>query len=332
MKINANEIKKVLIIRLGAIGDIVHTSVIQQSIKQKYSDCEIHFLTSPQVEPLLRNDVNLEKIYEFDSSQKNNLFYLLKLGLMLRKEKFDVIICLQNSLRNKLILFIANPKKIVYRSKNRVHAMDAFFNSAKEIFNDIEKPANLKLYLDEKILTSLQEKTKNFKRPFIIINAGGENDKARQGRIWSISNWIELSNKLVKAYDGTVFIVGSVAEREKHKELLKIKSSILFSGKLTLEESAALFSLSDLFISGDSGPLHIASALGVKTLGLIGSTPVEACGPYGENCHSLAADYDGCVGCDKKTCQKLEEGIYTPCMQAITSDSVFEFINKHNLF
>lgn len=323
--------KKILIIRLGAIGDVVHSSVIQQAIKEKHPDCEIFFLTSDLVYPLLENDPNLKKIYKFNSKKKDNLLYLLQLGLEFRREKFDVIINLSNSLRNKFLLFLANPKEVINRSKYRVHAVDAFLNSAKQVFGDLEAPKNLKLYFNPETLKNMSFKIENYKRPFIVISPGGEHDNARQGRIWVDKYWIELGNKLVEKYGGTILIAGSKAERDFHKRFSEIHSSVLFSGELSLEESACLFSKADLFISGDSGPLHIASAVDVNTIGIMGSTPAVACGPYGEKGYSITSD-SLCTGCGQVKCLKLKEGeIYTPCMRAIKPSTVLKFIEDNNL-
>ena len=320
--------KKILVIRFGAIGDVVHTTIIQQSIKQKYPDSEIHFLTSGFIAPLLESDPNLAKVYSFDNSKKDDFLYLLQLGFTFRKEKFDIIINLQNSVRNRLLNLIANPKRIVYRNLHRIHAVDAFFNSAKEVFADIEKPEDLNLYIADKIKDYIDSKIENYPRPFIVINPGGEHDNARQGRIWSVNNWIVLSNKLMEKHGGTVFIVGSKNEKEYHKELLKIQSSVLFSGELKLDESAALFSKADLFISGDSGPLHMASALGVNTLGLMGATDVQACGPYGSKGHVLSSIFECPTPCNK-VCLQTQEDIYKPCIQSITPEAVFDYIEQN---
>ena len=323
--------KKILIIRLGAIGDVVHSTIIQQSVKQKYPESEIHFLTSDFIAPLLENDPNLAKVYRFDNNKKDDFFYLCTLGISFRQEKYDIIINLSNSLRNKFLMALAKPKRIVSRNRNRIHAVDSFFNSAKEAFEDIEKPQDLKLSLSTQTIASVEAKTKDYPRPFFVINPGGENDNLRQGRIWSLKNWIDLSNKLIKKYGGTVFVAGSKNEKDYHKELLKIHSAVLFSGELKLDESAALFAMADLFISGDSGPLHMASALGVDTLGLMGSTTAIACGPYGSRGYSVSPLFECPSGCDK-ICLQSQESIYKPCMQSITPEIVFDFICENIKF
>lgn len=322
--------KKILISRLGAIGDVVHTTVIQQTIKEKYPDCEIHFLTANFIVPLLENDPNLTKVHSFDMKKKNNWIYLLMFGLKLRKENFDVIISLQNGLRNIIMNFFASPQKVVKRNKNRVHSFDAFLNTAKDIFPNLERPTDLHLYISEIVKNKISDKTKDYPRPYIVINPGGQNDNQRQGRIWPLSHWAELSTKLKEKYGGTIFIAGSKQEVEYHKELLKMTDAVMFSGELALDESAALFASSDLFLSGDSGPLHIAAALDTYTIGLMGSTPNTASGPFGTKCFSIVSKEE-CVPCGKKLCERLSEGLYTPCMSSIPPERVLSFIEEKQI-
>jgi len=322
--------KKILITRLGAIGDVVHTTVIQQAIKQKYPDCEIHFLTSAFIAPLLENDQNLTKVYAFNNQKKDDFFYLLWMGFLLRREKFDVIINLQNAFRNMFLHFIAAPKQIVRRNPNRVHAVDAFFNTAKDVFDDIEQPEDLKLTISDEVKNSISEKIKDYPRPFVVINPGGENDNFRQGRIWSLTHWVSLSNKLTQKYGGTIFVVGSSNEKDYHKGLIGIASLVTYTGELKLQESAALFGNADLFISGDSGPLHMASALDVNTVGLMGSTSKISSGPYGSKGYSIEPYYD-CISCGQKVCARKQDEMYTPCMEALSPQQVFDFIVENNL-
>ncbi|HIU87120.1 TPA: glycosyltransferase family 9 protein [Candidatus Spyradomonas excrementavium] len=324
--------KKILVIRSGAIGDVVHSSIIQSAIKAQHPDSVVHFMTSAMIAPIIERDVNLERVFAFDMSKKDDFSYLFKLGLELRKEKYDAVISLQNSLRNRFLGLMAGGKYLPRLSKGAKHATDAFFASAKAVFPDLKKPDELKLYLDEGILERVKALTDGFPRPFFIISPAGENDKFRKGRIWRFERWSELSNRLIDRCGGTVFVVGSKPEGELHRKHLNIKNSRIFSGELSLEESIHLFSLADLFISGDSGPLHIASALGVKTLGIYGSTSPVFCAPYGKNGHVFQTPFE-CNSCDSKTCKKLNDGeTYTPCMDAIAPEVVFEFIVKNNLF
>ena len=322
--------KKILIIRLGAIGDVVNSMVIHQAIKEKHPDVEIHYMTLDYIAPLLKNDKNISKIWTIENSKKKDMFYILKKGFELRKERFDAVISLSNSIRNVIMNIIAAPKIIARRSKKSVngHAVGAFFNSAAVLFDDLKLPQRVVLEVDNDAKEKISNIIKEYPRPYIVINPGGAHNSEREGRIWREDYWIETGNRLVEKYGGTVLVVGAKSEREVHKPFLKIKNSVLFSGELSLIESAALYSFSDLFLSIDSGPLHIAAALGVKALSIMGSTAGRACGPYSPN-GAFISPLLKCAPCKKTKCPKLVEGeIYTPCISTITPDMVMNKISE----
>ena len=267
------EEKKILIIRFGAIGDVVHSTIISTAIKNKYPQYKIHFLTLPFIKEMLKNDLNFEKIFEFDNSKKNNLFYLFKLGLALRKENYDVIFNLTNAFRTTFISFVANPKKVIKRSKQRTIALDAFFNSALNFDKTLEYPKNLSIEAGQTEKANILKMLEGKKHPIVVFNPGGQNDNIRQGRIWPFESWIELGNLLNEKMNATIVISGSKNEQAEHQKYKAIKNVMILSGKLKLNETLALFSLSDIVISGDSGPLHMSSSQkNTKTIALMGST------------------------------------------------------------
>ena len=81
-------------------------------------------------------------------------------------------------------------------------------------------------------------------------------------------------------------------------------------------------------ISGDSGPLHVASAHNIKTLALLGSTSPDKIKPYGKNGYYISAKYK-CLYCWNKKCKYLTVNrVQTPCMEALSVDEVFEKIKE----
>lgn len=321
-------VKKILIIRLGAIGDVVHSTVIAQAIKTQYPNYRVDYLTSDFICPLLEDNKYLSKIIPFNVKKKDDLFYLLSTGLSLRKEKYDCVINLTNSLKNFILLFLAAPKKTLSRNKKRVHAVDAYFNSAAEGFENLERPEYLELGTNSEAVEKLQKEIENKNHPIVIFSPGGDNDDKRQGRIWPDEYWIELGDKIVDKYNATILIIGSANESKYHKKYEKIKNSTLYSGKLSLQESAALMSLCDCFISGDSGPLHIADAVGAKTIALMGSTTPSSSSAYSKNGIFIEPEIS-CKYCGLKTCKLLNEGgKFTPCMISIKPDKVFEVFEQ----
>jgi len=322
---------KYLIIRLGAIGDVVHSTIIAQAIKTKYPQAEIHFLTSMHIASLLENNPFIDKVISFNIKHKDNIFYLLKLGFKFYLEKYDAIFSLSNTTRNIILSRVANPKRIIKRNSNRVHAVDAFYNTALDELSDIEKPERIIFKMNDTLIDNIKTKISSYPAPYFVFSPGGENDNARQGRIWADEYWVELGNKIVDKFGGTIFVCGSKSEAKSHEKFKQIKNAVILSGELSLAESATLYSLADLFVSGDSGPLHIAACFDINIVALYGSMNPSSVAPYGHK-NSCIIPAIKCKFCGKKVCHELKLGEkITPCMKSITPDMVFDFIKNKNI-
>lgn len=319
--------KKILIIRLQAIGDVIQSSIIPHSIKAKHPKYEIHYLTNPYTASVLKNCSYIDKVISFNTNSKKELF---KLCFELFQERYDIIISLNYTLKSYLLTFLACPKKIVFRKYEGNLWVENYFYTAKSAVSDIEKDD--RLYLENDLITELKaaKELNKYKKPFIIINPGTALNQKREGRVWNIEKWKDLSNKLLKTYGGTVFVNGSKSEREYHLELQN-DNVVVLSGLYTLNESCAFLSFADLVISGDSGPLHIASAYNVKTLAILGSTSPDKIKPYGKNGFYIEPKTN-CRYCWKKKCKLLKEGkYYAPCIESIDVDMVLDKISSENL-
>ncbi len=329
----ADETKKILILRFGALGDIVHTTVIAQAIKAKYPHYEVHYCCESRYVHVLQHNPDIDKIIEFDHKRKKDFSYNLEIALKLRHEHYDVIFNLTNAFRNNFMTFIANPKEKYGKvPRGHKHVVYAFFLAAQKAFPKLKQPKNLRLGLDSAALEKMKSRVSNFAHPLIVFSPGGQTDKNRQGRTWPAKYWVEFGNLLKQIYGGTILVSGSPDEKDYHKTIAdKIDGAVLLSGELSIAESMALFSLCDLFISGDSGPLHIASGLGVKTVGIYGSTNPENVSPYGQNGYVVEPMIE-CKYCWQKECAKLKEGQkHTPCMKSIKPAHVLNLINSKKL-
>ncbi len=324
-----NTKKKILIIRLGAIGDVVHTSNVYRSIKKLYPDCEIHYFTSIS-RAMLEFDENISKVWPVDlKKMKAFSEYFMDYVKTLKAEKFDIVINLQPSLKTRLLAFLVGIKKRYnYCKNNKIHAVKNYWQTAKKAFPNVEELPDLELKLNPEVCQKVEEQVAQYKRPFVILNAGHVFAK-RQGRTYPIEKWIELGNKIQEKFEGTIFITGVKEDAEILKPLEVIKNSVSFVDKQTLEENCALIKATDLLISGDSGPLHIATALGTKVVGMYGSMPVERTGPYGE-AHCAIVSKKSCVPCNRRKCKYLDfpKELYSPCMCEITVDEIFLEVEK----
>ena len=96
--------KKVLIIRAGAIGDVVHTTNLFRSIKQAHPEYKVHYLTSELIKPLLIEDPDIEKVYTINPKFKLFSSYTKELAKTLKEEKYDLVINLQPSFKIKALI------------------------------------------------------------------------------------------------------------------------------------------------------------------------------------------------------------------------------------
>ena len=316
--------KKILIVKFSALGDITFSTVIPMVIKKCNPDVQIHYLTSEVNKSILENCTYIDKILTPQEPFSNFI-------LQLFKERYDVVFCLNYTIRCFMYSLLSLPKRIIFKSNKGVSWVENYFYTAKSLFKDVVLPDRLYLQnSDINVENNLEQKLNNYKRPFVVINPGKLNGNARQGRIWDINNWISLKSRILAKYGGTVLVNGSLSERDYHLPL-EGENTIVLSGKLSIKEMCAMLSMSDLVISGDSGPVHIASAYNIKTLSLLGSTSPDKIKPYGKNGYYISPN-SSCKFCWRKKCKFLKDRYaYAPCINSITVDEVMEKISKHGL-
>ena len=192
--------KKILIIRLGAIGDVVHTTIIPSAIKQKHPDWELHYLTQTEIAPILENHPHIDKVITWNRANRKSLKQLIETGIILFKERYDIVFNLTLAIRNTTLSIFAMPKKIVFRKHLNKLWVEEFFETAKSVIKDIEIPKRLYLSNNADSLAKIKDNLTEYPRPYIAITPGGATDKNRQGRIWNITNWKELTKELYKQY------------------------------------------------------------------------------------------------------------------------------------
>lgn len=321
-------IKKLLIIRTGAIGDVVHTTALYRAIKKKYPETKIHYMTSELIKPLLEEDETIEKIITIDSKFKMFSNYTKNMAKIIKEEHYDAVINLQPSLKIRYLVFLSGIKKqTIYRKNFKIHSVTNFWQTGKKFFPEIEEEKELKLFLSKNSIEFAKDKTKELKKPLIIINAGGILSK-RQGRTYPVEKWIELGNKLQEIYQGTIILTGAKEDIEILKPLEGITNSINYIGNFSLAKSCAIIKEADLMLSGDSGPLHIATALGVKSVGLYGSMPINRTGCYSSGIN--IASKKSCVPCNRRKCKYLKKTkkLYAPCMEEISTNEIIKKIQN----
>jgi ADP-heptose:LPS heptosyltransferase len=163
------------------------------------------------------------------------------------------------------------------------------------------------------------EGVKQHGRPLVVVNP-----VARwKTKLWPERNFAELADRLVAGKNAVVVFTGSAEDREVVGRILALmrENALNWAGDTTLKELAALSALSDLFITTDTGPMHLAAAAGARVLALFGPTAPWRTGPYGPSHVVLRAGTE-CSPCFQRECDRGIE-----CMAGITVEDVMRKIS-----
>ncbi len=329
MKSYNNENKKILIIKLGAIGDSIFATIIATAIKEAHPHWQVDYLTHETLIPLLENCPHIDNFIPWKQNIKKNI-QIFDLASKFRREHYNYIFNLSVNIRNIILSLISLPDMVVAKKEFNKSWVENFYLTAKSVIPDLNLPSRLYLNTAPDAVKKIHNITDNYPRPFFVLLPGGSSDYTRQGRLWNIDKWSKLSNILIQKFGGTVFLCGNTKEAEYHNKI-KGNNIIILTGKYTLSETSTFLSFVDLVIAGDTGPLHIASAHNVKTLAILGSTSPDKIKPYGLNGYFIEPKTK-CRYCWKKKCKYLKPGKkYAPCIESITPNDVIDKIKKEQI-
>ncbi len=345
--------QKILIRGVNWIGDAVLTIPAVHSIRRSFPDAHISLLVKPWVAEVFKESPDIDEIILYETTHKG-IRGKLKLAKKLRQEKFDIAILLQNAFDAALITWRAGiPERIGYKRDGRSFLLTNSVPVQKDIlgrhqvyyYQNLLRSADIDttdtqpyMYLtanERKWARNLVSSSFSNRRvPLIGINPGATYGSAKR---WLPERFADLVIRIMNELNGRVILFGGPSEVEIANEIiteinrLKIKLKIeqygsrllVMSGKTTLRELGALISECDLFVTNDSGPMHMASALHVPTVAIFGSTNWEATGPFGPG-HRVITKKMHCSPCMERECP---EG-HLKCMSEITAEDVFSAIKE----
>ena len=207
-----------------------------------------------------------------------------------------------------------------------MHHIEYYLNILRQAGIDAEfSLPYIYLSLNERIRA--RDLLKGLKRPVIGINPGASYGSTKR---WQPEKFAEVSRKIISGLEGSVVIFGGQSETGIAEEITSkfqisnFKFQILNkAGKTDLRELSALISECDVFLTNDSGPMHIGYAVRTPLVAIFGSTDPELTGPVGKG-NTVVRKNTDCSPCFKRTCDSNK----MDCMDAITADEVFDAIER----
>ncbi|HBG77390.1 MAG TPA: lipopolysaccharide heptosyltransferase II [Phycisphaerales bacterium] len=329
-------IKNILVWLPSPMGDAIMATPALRSIRERFADAKIYFCASKTVADALSPTSFAD---EWIVLKKNNPFVI---AAELKKYDFDAAILLKNSFASAMAVFLAGIKsRIGYAREARGFLLTEKLYPQKKTFFEYKpipvidyylaiaaklggETTNKKTQLDiaKNARETIGEKFSNHlnrSKPVVIIVPGGAFGPSK---IWPEERFAAVIDFLVEKFSANVFISVSPAVQERRIaqkicSLAKHPAVNLADTPIMLGQLKALFYFSDLVISNDTGPRHIAIALGKKIITLFGpNNPAWTQSDYADEI-KIVADVP-CAPCDKPVCKKDEHF----CMQSITAENV----------
>jgi heptosyltransferase-2 len=291
-----------ILIRLpNWLGDAVMATPALESLKASYPDALFTLVGSASAISLFEKDERVERLIDESKKARSRIFWLYAKAKELGS--FDIAITLQNSLLSALFLYFTGSKvRIGYAREFRSLFLTNAPKENKKIhqvlrYLELVRPF-CSVLIDELHLTSNAQKSN-----LCIINPGAAYGEAKR---WDAVKFGEVAASLSKTYDMT--IVGAPNEVDigfTIEEVLK-KSGVTnyknLIGKTTMAELIDLIASAKLFISNDSGPMHIAAAFKVPTVAIFGPTDDSETAAWKNTHYAVVKKNLDCMPCKKRVC------------------------------
>jgi len=337
----------ILIVKLSAVGDVIHTLPSLTALRKRYPEAHITWVVEEGASDLLAGHPCLDRVLV---SRRKTWLGRLKKGrdvrrtleeiktflAELRSRPYDLVIDFHGLLKSAALVFLsAGKRRLGYDSLQELSGL--FYN--EKIFEDLGKHAVLRYldlvsYLggdprnphfeipeDENNRTRVEQLLRKSglapEQPFFALNPVAYWDT----KLWDSEKFGELCRRINGEMGVPVILTGSRSDGILREIEAYCPRSINLGGKTTLKDLACLYRLAGLVITTDSGPMHLAAAVGTPTIALFGPTDPNRTGPFGKNHRVIRRDLP-CSPCFLKKCDRMA------CMKGITVQEVFESIRN----
>lgn len=347
------EINSILLFKLRYIGDVLMTTPAIRLLRKYYPNTHITMVVNKGTEDVVRYNPHINRILTIDregvkkspiyKSMSNNLEFLKTL----RERRYDISIDFASGDRAAYLSLLAGvPYRIGFKSgegwrrvilnriidvPNNVHTVKRYLLILEEALGLKTEDTAMELYTekgDDDYISQWLKKNCIEGKKMVVINPGGRYWFKR----WQTGKWASLIDLIQGKLGVPVVITGAGREKEDIRTIMAGMKTQAYSiaGQTTVLELASLLKMAALYIGNDSGPMHIASAVGTPVVALCGPTDPSVWGPWGEG-HTVISRYVSCSPCKVTDCV-VEKG---KCMELITVDEVWravsDILRRHHI-
>jgi heptosyltransferase I len=331
---------RVCIIKPSSLGDVVHSLPILSALRARWPSAHLAWVVNHPFREVLDGHPALDELIVHDRSDRGGGLLGMRgsaeLFRRLARGGFDLTIDLQGLLRSALMTAAT-------RSRLRVGMADAR-EGARWFYTDRVDASRLHLHAVERVRrvaaafgASMPEPRfdlpiapdharwasdvlESLPRPRVVLNLGAQWLTKR----WPPQHFAEIARRAAARYGAGVIAVGSATDRPLVEALVRLAAPIPIldlCGRTSLHQLAALSAESDLLISNDTGPLHLAAAVGARVVGIFTCTNPLLTGPFGPRATTVQTTI-WCKCSLIKTCNRMD------CMRELTPDRVWPVVQE----
>ena len=330
--------KRILVSRTDRIGDVLLSTPVIKALRDAYPQAYIAMMVSPYAGLVVEGNPDLDSVIIYDKAGKHkNWFATARFARYLKKKKFDLAIILHPTNRAHLLTFFAGIAKRVGYDRKLGNLLTDRLKHEKQLGAKHEAEYNLDLlrYLGincgrPQLHMPIKQESERWAAELLKVNDIGAVDKllgihpaaSCPSKIWPPERFAEVADRLSQKYGFKTVIVAGPRDTEKAKIMQEhMRTPALnLAGKVSVSQLASILKRCDLFISNDSGPVHIATAVATPVISIFGRAQIGLgpmrWGPLGQKDKYLHKDA-GCITCLAHNCVR---GF--ACLKSISVDDV----------
>jgi lipopolysaccharide heptosyltransferase I len=330
---------RILLIKPSSLGDIVHTFPVVSAIKERWPATHITWLVKRQWAELVERAEDVDRVWPVDATARSWVWQLRAL----RIERFDLVVDLQGLFRSGVLTgFSGAPRRIGFANgregspwfytdlvrvpHQEMHAVDRYLLVAEALGACPERPPRFRFKITEAdmvvVRNAFRRQGLSVDRPWVAMHVSARWPTKR----WPLESFGAVVDELDRAGIGPVVLIGGPDDRRDVSQLKALaKASVIdLTGAVPLGCLPALLSKSGALITNDSGPMHVAAALGIPVVAMFGPTSAVRTGPYGSG-HQVLTGPVPCSPCFSRVCRHSPE---LECLHLITPDEVVEAVRR----
>ncbi len=331
------ELKNILIVKLSAIGDVIHALPVSYAIKETFPDAKLTWVVEPPSFDLLSMNPYVDKIILFQKKEFKSFRGFARRFFPFRREiqseQYDAVLDLQGLFKSAAIAFFARSNiklgmcnmremsdkvsKPVVGKNARGHIVERYLDTARAIGCRVDKVVfPLEVPKDEakKAEAIVVHEGARFENPFILLAIGANWPNKR----WPVEHFAELADWFYELNVIPIMIGSGIVDDQRAQQITKLANipPINLIGKTNWKQLTHIIKNARLVVGGDTGPVHLAAGLGVRTVMLMGPTDANRNGPYDQLDNALEVDRT-CKFCWKRSCPKGDD-----CLERLTVKQV----------